>query len=97
MDTNKKEIIISLVKSELSGGLDIISSKGGGYIFSFHGPRRLSQFHIFSINAQFLQRISIILKFDNLDELACAQDWHTFLDCEDGKDESQVDIDKLKQ
>ncbi|CAG8835754.1 20148_t:CDS:2, partial [Gigaspora margarita] len=35
-------------------------------------------------------RISIILKYDNLDELACAQVWHTFLDCEDGKDESQA-------
>ncbi|RIB27063.1 P-loop containing nucleoside triphosphate hydrolase protein [Gigaspora rosea] len=38
MDTNKKEIIISLVKSELSGGLDLISGKGGGCIFLLHGP-----------------------------------------------------------
>ncbi|CAG8856958.1 18429_t:CDS:1, partial [Gigaspora margarita] len=41
--------------------------------------------------------ISVILKYDDLDELTRAQIWHTFLDRADGKDECQVDIDKLKQ
>ncbi|KAF0369986.1 P-loop containing nucleoside triphosphate hydrolase protein [Gigaspora margarita] len=44
-----------------------------------------------------LGMISVILKYDDLDELTRAQIWHTFLDRADGKDESQVDIDKLKQ
>src|SRR5205823_3678663 len=37
MDPIKKDIIISLVKSELTK-LDLISGKGGGCIFLLHGP-----------------------------------------------------------
>ncbi|CAG8809160.1 31124_t:CDS:2 [Gigaspora margarita] len=183
MDTNKKEIIISLVNSELSGGLDLISGKGGGCIFLLHGPPgaiseylhrplyavsvgelgvtpkeledklseilevasvwnavilideglygftllsmpkiskndvnrnalvgiflRLLEYHqgilflttnrVESFDKAFYSRISIILRYDDLDELARAQVWRTFLDRADGKDKSQVDIDKLKQ
>ncbi|KAF0535878.1 P-loop containing nucleoside triphosphate hydrolase protein [Gigaspora margarita] len=186
MDTNKKEIIISLVNSELSGGLDLISGKGGGCIFLLHGPPgvgktltaeaiseylhrplyavsvgelgvtpkeledklseilevasvwnavilidevdifleqrskndvnrnalvgiflRLLEYHqgilflttnrVESFDKAFYSRISIILRYDDLDELARAQVWRTFLDRADGKDKSQVNIDKLKQ
>ncbi|CAG8626601.1 2675_t:CDS:10 [Dentiscutata erythropus] len=177
MDTDRKDIIMSLVKSELSGGLDLISGKGGGCIFLLHGPPgaiseylhrplyavsvgelgvtpkeledklseilevasvwnavilidevdifleqrsksdvnrnalvgiflRLLEYHqgilflttnLESFDKAFYSRISIILKYDDLDELARAQVWRTFLDRADGKDKSQVDIDKLKQ
>ncbi|KAF0536900.1 P-loop containing nucleoside triphosphate hydrolase protein [Gigaspora margarita] len=186
MDTNKKDIIISLVNSELSGGIDLISGKGGGCIFLLHGPPgvgktltaeaiseylhrplyavsvgelgvtpkeledklseilelarvwnavilinevdifleqrskndvnrnalvgiflRLLEYHqgilflttnrVESFDKAFYSRISIILKYNELDESARNQVWRTFLDRADGKDKCQVDIDKLKQ
>ncbi|CAG8604684.1 314_t:CDS:10, partial [Scutellospora calospora] len=45
----------------------------------------------------FHSRLSIVLKYEELDELARAQVWRTFLDRADGKDKSQVDIEKLKK
>ncbi|CAG8463165.1 2112_t:CDS:10 [Dentiscutata heterogama] len=184
MDTNKKDIITSLIKSELSGGLDFISGKGGGCIFLLHGPPgvgktltaeaiseylhrplyavsvgelgvtpkelekklseilevasawnaiilideglcgvtlkndvnrnalvgiflRLLEYHkgilflttnrVESFDKAFYSRISLILKYDDLNESARAQIWRAFLDRADGKDNSQVDVDKLKQ
>ncbi|CAG8763982.1 5120_t:CDS:10, partial [Gigaspora margarita] len=176
MDIDRKDIITSLVKSEHSGGLDLISGKGGGCIFLLHGPPgaiseylhrplyavsvgelgvtpkeledklseilevasvwnavilidevdifleqrskndikrnalvgiflRLLEYHqgilFFTTNLEsfdkaFHSRISVILKYDELDELARAQVWRTFLDRADGKNKNQVDIDKLK-
>ncbi|CAG8775206.1 15383_t:CDS:2, partial [Cetraspora pellucida] len=42
-------------------------------------------------------RISIVLKYNDLDETTRAQIWRVFLDRADGKDKSQVDIEKLKK
>ncbi|RIB11576.1 hypothetical protein C2G38_2203060 [Gigaspora rosea] len=177
MDIDRKDIITSLVKSEHSGGLDLISGKGGGCIFLLHGPPgaiseylhrplyavsvgelgvtpkeledklseilevasiwnavilideglydvillsvpkiskndinrnalvgiflRLLEYHqgilFLTTNRGMYDYYSVILKYDELDELARSQVWRTFLDRADGKNESQVDIDKLKQ
>ncbi|CAG8851437.1 36908_t:CDS:2, partial [Gigaspora margarita] len=50
-----------------------------------------------SFDKAFYSRISIILKYNDLDESARNQVWRTFLDRADGKDKCLVDIDKLKQ
>ncbi|CAG8519404.1 7695_t:CDS:10 [Cetraspora pellucida] len=178
MDTNKKDIIASLVTSEPYEGLDLISGKGGGCIFLLHGPPgaiseylhrplyavsvgelgvtpkeleaklseilevasiwnavilidevdifleqrskndvnrnalvgiflRLLEYHqgilflttnrVESFDMAFHSRISIVLKYNVLDETSRAQIWRTFLDRADGKNKSQVDIEKLKQ
>ncbi|KAG9301248.1 hypothetical protein G9A89_012631 [Geosiphon pyriformis] len=172
LDPFKKDIISSLVQSQQTQNVDLITGKGGGCIFLLHGPpgvgktltaEAISEYlhrPLYAVSVSelgtttdqletklgeildvatdiFLERrsendihrnalvgiflrlleyyqgssfsqptecfdkafhssISMALRYQELDEVARTQVWRTFLDRPDGKDKSQVDIEKLK-
>ncbi|CAG8553182.1 11208_t:CDS:10, partial [Racocetra fulgida] len=108
MDTNKKDIITCLVKSELSGGLDLISGKVGKTLtteaISEYLRRPLYAVSVGELGvtpkeleAKLSEILEVASVWDAVILIDEAQIWRTFLDRADGKDKSQVDIEKLKQ